>query len=76
MDRRTHGILTEKYPAQTYCGLATTGRKTTHDPFQVDCEECRPVMRLMGILPDISEPNQPRGRGRPSEKKKGVLFRR
>jgi len=70
-DQRTHGVLTETPPAQTYCGLSTYGRKVTHDPFRVDCASCKPIMQLMGVLPNLTAPVQPRGRGRP---KKRSLF--
>jgi hypothetical protein len=74
-DRRTHGLLTTKPPAQTYCGLDTYGRKATADPFAVDCEDCKRNMRIAGVLPDLQAPIEPRGRGRPrGSTKKRSLF--
>ncbi len=75
-DGRTHGVLTTKPPAQTYCGLSIDGNITsTSDPFNVDCSDCKRYMKLMGILPDLTAPIQPRGRGRPTgTTKKRRLF--
>jgi hypothetical protein len=62
MDRRTHGLLTKKPPAQTYCGLSADDRVATTDPFIVDCNDCKKNMIIAGVLPD---PNFTTQRGRP-----------
>lgn len=66
-DRNTHGLLTTKPPAQTYCGLPAEGHRVTTDPFGVTCSNCRRYMQL------TSDENygQVRGPGRP---KKRSLF--
>jgi hypothetical protein len=68
-DRRTHGKLTNGPPAQTYCGLPTHGRHVTTDPFRVDCGDCISLMRMVGEMPDLSEPMPQRGRGRPRKRR-------
>lgn len=70
-DRTTHGVLTHRPPAQTYCGLPTEGKNTTDDPFAVTCNKCKSMMELMGLLPS-KNPNITTQRGRP--KKKGGIF--
>lgn len=74
-DLRTHGLLTTKPPAQTYCGLSAEGLKTTTDPFRVTCSNCTRLMEITDERP-TQENILPRGPGRPpGSKKNGGFFR-
>jgi len=73
-DFRTHGLLTPKPPAQTYCGLSAEGLKTTTDPFRVTCGECNRLMEITDERP-TKDNMIPRGPGRPAGPKKGGFFR-
>ena len=64
-----HGLV-DSVPPQTHCGLPTSGRKVTDDPFRVTCKTCRRLMRITGEMPALTGEIPKNRGGRPPTKKR------
>lgn len=67
VDMEIHGLV-ESRPPQTHCGLSTTNRRATTDPFRVTCKPCRRIMGITQEMPALSADLMKKP-GRPNKKR-------